>query len=232
MIRDYFDRKSTETNQKIEKLEDNLRKLELNIPKTEDLALAFSTFTENVENSEKMERNAEKLLQMLKNDVLKLDLPKNGTFDNKTQYYLALRQFSTEIPWAVPLDNYYISSHYGIRRDPVTKRRAFHRGVDLAANRGTKVRATLGGEVVFAGRKGRYGKMVIIKHKNGFTTSYGHLLRIYVKKAQHVVFRQTIGSVGKSGKSTGYHLHYEIKYRNKYKNPYLFFSTGRFLTNG
>jgi murein DD-endopeptidase MepM/ murein hydrolase activator NlpD len=229
MIRDYFDRLSAETHQRIEKLDKNLRKIEVYLSKNVHDGQIVTQFRENDENIAVF---SEKLLQIMKNSKIKLDFPKKDTFSSKTQYYLGLREFSSQIPWDVPLDNYYISSHYGYRRDPVTKRRGFHRGVDLAANKGTKIYVPLEGEVFFAGRNGRYGKMIKIRHKNGFTTTYGHLRRILVKKGQHVVYRQIIGTVGKSGKSTGYHLHYEIKYKNKYENPYLFFSTGRFLTKG
>ena len=113
-----------------------------------------------------------------------------------------------------------ITSKYGYRRDPFNGRIEFHEGVDIKARWGTPVRATADGKVIFAGRKWGYGKAVIIKHKHGFRTLYGHLSKIKVKRGQRVKAGDIIGYVGSTGRSTGPHVHYEVWRYSKKQNPY------------
>jgi murein DD-endopeptidase MepM/ murein hydrolase activator NlpD len=86
-----------------------------------------------------------------------------------------------------------------------------HQGIDLAAPRGAPVVATADGEVVFAGKKRHYGKVVVIDHGAGYETRYAHLSRISVRVGERVRSGQRIGKVGKSGNATGFHLHYEVR---------------------
>ncbi len=113
----------------------------------------------------------------------------------------------------------YISSGFGWRISPFTGMKEFHKGIDIVARSGTPVVATACGVVIFAGRFGGYGKTVIIRHRNGFTTLYAHLRDILVKRGQRVKRGQVIGTVGSSGLSTGPHLHYEVRYRGRALNP-------------
>jgi len=115
-----------------------------------------------------------------------------------------------------------ISSSFGYRKDPFTGRRAFHSGTDFAPGYGARVYASMGGRVTHAGYLGGYGKLVVIKHANGFETRYGHLSRILVRKGRNVGQEQQIGKVGNTGRSTGPHLHFEIRERGKAKNPMKF----------
>ena len=118
---------------------------------------------------------------------------------------------------ALPI--YRITSGFGGRVDPFTKRAAFHSGVDFGAARGTPVYATLPGTVVRAGNKGPYGLVVEIDHGNGFRTRYGHLDKSHVTRGQYVEFQQRIADAGNSGRSTGSHLHYEIWFDGKVRDP-------------
>ena len=96
-----------------------------------------------------------------------------------------------------------------------------HQGVDYAAPRGTPVRATGTGRVSFAGRKGGYGKTIVLSHGNGYTTLYAHLSR-YAKgarKGKQVRQGQLIGYVGSTGISTGPHLHYEFRINGVHRDP-------------
>jgi murein DD-endopeptidase MepM/ murein hydrolase activator NlpD len=105
-----------------------------------------------------------------------------------------------------------LSSPFGVRRDPIRRRkRKHHRGVDFVADRNTPVHASGPGIVAFAGRKGGYGRMVIIDHGLGLETRYAHLQRIKVKKGEFVPRGTTIGKVGSSGRATGPHLHFEVR---------------------
>ena len=119
-------------------------------------------------------------------------------------------------PLRVPL---VVTSKYGYRPHPVTGRYQMHEGVDFRAATGTRVYASRAGKVIFAGRKGGYGKVVGIEHENDFTTWYGHLSRIRVKTGQWVSQGKVIGLSGNTGISTGPHLHFEIRYKGRSEKP-------------
>ena len=110
-----------------------------------------------------------------------------------------------------------ITSSFGLRQWGWRKK--FHKGIDIAAPPGTKVVSVRKGEVTFAGRKGYYGYVVIIKHSKKFETRYAHLRKVIVKKGEEVEQGQIIGLVGKTGRSTGYHLHFEIRINNYPVDP-------------
>ena len=94
-----------------------------------------------------------------------------------------------------------------------------HEGIDFRAATGTRVYASRAGKVIFAGRKGGYGKVVGIEHEDDFTTWYGHLSRIRVKNGQWVSQGKVIGLSGNTGISTGPHLHFEIRYKGRSEKP-------------
>lgn len=112
------------------------------------------------------------------------------------------------------------TSDYGLRKDPFTGRNRLHRGIDFAAPRGTPVNAISEGEVVFAGKQGGYGNMVEVAINNNMKMLFAHLSSISVKAGERVSLGQKIGGVGKTGRSTGYHLHFAVKdAANNYINP-------------
>ncbi len=115
--------------------------------------------------------------------------------------------------------NGWISSPFGVRRDPFTGRRRFHEGIDITNRIGAPVIAPADGIVTFAKRNGGYGKVIYISHGFGISTRYGHLNKIYVKVGQHVQRGDLIGLIGNTGRSTGPHLHYEVRINNKPVNP-------------
>ena len=116
---------------------------------------------------------------------------------------------------------------FGRRRDPFTGRRAFHRGLDISARRGTPVFAPADGVVVFSGRNGGLGRTVRIAHGFGFTTVYGHLDSIVVEPGDEIRRGDEIGALGNSGRSTGPHLHYEVHVDGRAVNP-LYYMLGAF----
>jgi len=140
-----------------------------------------------------------------------------------------LQNIVQSIPLAAPADSYYLSSGFGRRKDPFTKRWASHHGLDFAGRLKTKIRATAAGTVSFAGSNGPYGRMIEIDHGLGIKTRYGHLNRILVKKGQRVDFRDKIGLMGSTGRSTGYHVHYEVIYNGKTLDPAKFLKAGRYV---
>ncbi|MFQ5525845.1 MAG: M23 family metallopeptidase [Thermoanaerobaculia bacterium] len=112
-----------------------------------------------------------------------------------------------------------LTSGFGRRIDPVSGRPAQHRGIDISTAPGRTVQAPAQGIVVEAGRVGRLGNAVYISHGYGVTTRYGHLSRIDVEPGQRIGRGDTIGRVGNTGKSTGYHLHYEVRIDGRAVNP-------------
>lgn len=121
-----------------------------------------------------------------------------------------------------PLRYRYISSGYAKQRlHPVLKVNRPHLGIDFAAKHGTPVRAAGDGVVTFAGNNGGYGKTIIIKHKNGYKTLYGHLSSFEerIRKGAKVKQEEVIARVGSTGMSTGPHLHYTLYKNEKAINP-------------
>lgn len=130
-----------------------------------------------------------------------------------------LENLLSELPQTLPAADYYISSSYGLRKDPMNGRRAFHKGVDLAGWHKTEIFAPADGTVLRAGRNGGYGNFIELQHKNGFVTRFGHLNKIKVKKGQTVTKDDVIGLMGSTGRSTSTHLHYEVLVNGKHVNP-------------
>ncbi|MBP8130897.1 MAG: peptidoglycan DD-metalloendopeptidase family protein [Candidatus Hydrogenedentes bacterium] len=108
-----------------------------------------------------------------------------------------------------------VTSHFGYRKDPFSRRIRHHDGVDLAAKPGVKVLASAKGKVVDAGYDGYYGYVVRIDHGNGLETWYAHLSRCLVKTGQLVQRSDVVGTVGNTGRTTGPHLHYEVHKNGK-----------------
>jgi len=112
------------------------------------------------------------------------------------------------------------TSGYSIRRfHPVLKKYRRHTGIDYGAKTGTAIFATAGGRVVFSGREGGYGKLVIVQHPNRYRTYYGHCSKLLVKKGAVVEQGQIIAKVGATGLVTGPHVHYEVRVNKKPINP-------------
>jgi len=126
------------------------------------------------------------------------------------------------IPNGKPVKYSRVSSKYGYRTHPVTKKQSFHPALDLKAKKGTPVYAPASGVVVLAKRKGPYGKLLLLDHSFGFKTAYGHLSKFAVKSGDFVSKGDLIAYVGSTGRSTGPHLHYEIRYLDKWLNPQSF----------
>jgi murein DD-endopeptidase MepM/ murein hydrolase activator NlpD len=115
-----------------------------------------------------------------------------------------------------------ISSRFSLgRRHPILNKMRAHRGVDYAAPTGTPVKATGDGIISFTGTKGGYGRVIILRHGEKYSTLYGHLSKFArdISKGQRVRQGQIIGYVGMSGLATGPHLHYEFRIYDVHYNP-------------
>jgi murein DD-endopeptidase MepM/ murein hydrolase activator NlpD len=148
---------------------------------------------------------------------------------NEIERLSALRRLARSLPLGSPLDHFDLTSGYGKRRDPFTRGWAFHAGLDFRAAAGSKILATAPGQVVHAGPAGPYGKMVEIDHGMGVVTRYGHMKSIRVAPGDEVRFRQEIGVIGNTGRSTSLHLHYEIRIDDDAYDPARFLDAGRLL---
>jgi murein DD-endopeptidase MepM/ murein hydrolase activator NlpD len=123
-------------------------------------------------------------------------------------------------PWESVLEGSgVLTSPFGMRRDPFTGHPAFHKGIDIAAARGTEIQAYDSGEVVFSGWRGGYGNLVVLRHPNGLETRYGHASELSVKVGDTVRTGQVVGKVGSTGRSTGDHLHFEVRVGGEAVNP-------------
>ncbi len=97
-----------------------------------------------------------------------------------------------------------------------------HDGIDIASPSGTSIKSPSGGKVIFAGRSGGYGNLLVVRHGYGVTTLYAHLSKINVKAGETVKRGDIIGEVGTSGASTGPHLHYEVQVDGISSDPLAF----------
>ena len=109
-----------------------------------------------------------------------------------------------------------ITSRFGERS---SIRVSNHTGLDIAAPRGTPIKAAASGTVTFSGRSGSYGYMVVITHENGIQTYYAHCSKLYVSTGTYVNQGDVIAAVGSTGNSTGNHLHLEIRVNGVAYNP-------------
>jgi lipoprotein NlpD len=107
-------------------------------------------------------------------------------------------------------------SRYGLREGQR------HDGIDIAAPEGTPVGAAAAGTVVYAGRQAGYGAIVILRHAAGFLTVYAHASALLVEQGQAVAAGQPIARVGRSGRTTGPHLHFEVREGTRPRNPLLY----------
>ncbi len=112
-----------------------------------------------------------------------------------------------------------ISSRFGNRKDPFSKRLQFHAGLDISATPKSPVLATAKGVVVKSERDGELGNVVEIDHGYGFKTLYAHLDKLMVKAGDTVTRGDKIGLLGTTGRSTGYHVHYEVYKNGKNIDP-------------
>jgi murein DD-endopeptidase MepM/ murein hydrolase activator NlpD len=113
-----------------------------------------------------------------------------------------------------------VTSSFGEREDPFNGEGAFHSGIDISAPYGTPVRATADGDVMDESMGSGYGRQVVLDHGHDLITVYGHLSSSAVVPGEHVIRGQVVGYVGRSGRSTGPHLHYEVRVHNVPVNPH------------
>jgi len=138
------------------------------------------------------------------------------------QYYTPTGETMRKEFLRTPIDFARISSHFNLnRKHPVLNRIRAHKGTDYAAARGTPIKAAGDGKVIFAGRKGGYGNVVIIQHGQTYKTLYAHIskFRKGIRRGTRVKQGQVIAYVGSTGLASGPHLHYEFHVNGAVRNP-------------
>jgi murein DD-endopeptidase MepM/ murein hydrolase activator NlpD len=183
------------------------------------------------ENDLDTEIDAELSKIKLSDDIYLEQKIEQAKFNNNIDYLIVLEKLVKSLPLSQPMKNYYMSSGFGTRIDPITKRHTPHRGLDFVGSYREKVISPSPGKVVLARWFSDYGNAIVIDHGNGITTRYGHLSKIKVSEGQRVKTGQVIGHQGNTGRSTGQHLHYEVRYKNVPLNPKKFIEAGKVLIN-
>lgn len=141
-------------------------------------------------------------------------------------------------PSGKPIRKGYISSSYGGRTDPFTGKQAFHSGIDFSGKHGAIIQAMAEGVVIWAGKRGNYGRLVEIDHGSGYVTRYAHLSEVKVSVGDKIEKAQELGIMGKSGRATSEHLHFEVLKKGHKVNPWPFLAkknakkTSKKLENG
>lgn len=141
--------------------------------------------------------------------------------DGKPNFYSPMGESMRKAFLMNPLDYTRISSDFNLsRKHPILNTIRAHRGTDYAAPTGTDVRATADGRVTFIGRKGSFGKLIVLQHGDRFETKYAHLNAYAkgLKEGDRVSQNQIIGFVGSTGGATGPHLHYEFLMDGVHRN--------------
>jgi len=158
----------------------------------------------------------------LQNNILMLDAKLNFNYDSHKTLVdqLNLQELLYRNTPSIYPTYGRISDPYGWRNHPITKKRSFHRGLDISNKTGTAIYATADGTVTKTGRTKLLGRYIRISHKFGYTTKFGHLNKILVKKGDIIKRGEIIAKMGNTGRSTGSHLHYEVLRYNKTRNPY------------
>lgn len=137
---------------------------------------------------------------------------------DSTAYKKAVEFIKSKYTLLIPV-NGAVTSPFGERVDPIKNVEGSHRGVDIAANKGTAIKAALDGTVIVAGVDDVYGNYIKIDHSNGVVTLYAHCSKLLVKKGQKIKKGAVIANVGDTGAAIGPHLHFEVVKDDRPLNP-------------
>lgn len=203
-------------------------KNELNNSITQNNIVENNETTENNNNASNEESGTEKENDENNNEEVEDKSKENEVDENKTEEpkeeETAKTQMEQDAEAAMkvckfekPL-NGRISSEFGAREATIEGMTTDHKGIDIAANSGTSIKAAIEGTVSVAEQNSEYGKFIKIVNGDVMTV-YAHCKTLKVKVGDKIKIGQTIATVGSTGNSTGPHLHFEIRYKNRYINP-------------
>ena len=161
-----------------------------------------------------MVRSMHQSLDVLNEDIITGNQVKHKLF----QYLEDQKVLLSSTPSIWPTKG-WLSSRFGYRISPFTQRKEMHKGLDISTRLNTPIVAPADGIIIKTGWNGSFGRMISIRHGNGYITKYAHLNKILVKKGQAVKRGDKLGLVGQTGRSTGPHLHYEVHLKGVPVNP-------------
>ena len=118
-----------------------------------------------------------------------------------------------------PIENGTITSKFGYRISPITKKFSLHSGLDIASPENSEIHCVYNGIVLKVDENDVRGKYLVVKHSDSLITTYNHCNELLVKEGEKIKKGETIALVGSTGWSTGPHLHFEMKLNGKYINP-------------
>lgn len=194
--------------------------LQLSVPRNESEALCLSaSFYTPVEETVNFWLPLKSLMATTNNRASELTTSFFAEMPTKTYKIVSVtskKMVAAEHIWPVKGG---ISSAFGMRRHPVTKKNSFHNGIDIKARQGTNIVCPADGIVVSAGRAGLLGRLVKVRTPDGKTLYFGHMQKIKCVKGQRVKQGAVIGTVGRSGRATGPHLHFSVLANGSYMNP-------------
>lgn len=143
-------------------------------------------------------------------DAIKGNPLLGGLFAQETAANKELRSVLEALPSKMPLDEFSVTSEFGIRNHPILRKPTLHAGIDLTSPSSDIVKSVKAGKVLVAGFHGNMGNTVLVSHERGVETLYAHLDRVFVKPGEEVPEGKPLGTVGNTGQSTGKHLHFEV----------------------
>lgn len=210
---------------------DRLRELDFKLRLITDLELkrpvssmfGIGGFNENTDRSlaEELTTKGLDLLGLLSKDLERLEKMarfQEESFNNLKSHLADKKDLIDRTPYRWPTRG-FLTSTYGPRIHPLTGQQQMHAALDIAALKGTPIRAPGDGIVTFAGENTSLGNMIVIDHGYGIITRYGHNNANLVRAGQRVKRGDVIATVGSTGRSTGPHLHYEIRINDVAINP-------------
>ena len=170
--------------------------------------------------------NAASLSTLSVPDFLEMLKALNMTAADRETKLVALEQLimnrslhARTLPSGRAVDHGLLSSKYGKRIDPFTGKQEHHKGIDIAGKEGSSILAVADGIVTWSGERTGYGKLVEIRHGNGYVTRYGHSKQSLVKAGDTVSKGEAIALMGSTGRSTGPHVHIEVIHNGNQVNP-------------
>ena len=210
---------------------DRLRELDFKLRLITDLEMkrpapsmfGIGGFNDSTDRSlaEELTTNGLDLLGLLSKDLERLEKMarfQEESFNNLKSHLADKKDLIDRTPYRWPTRG-FLTSTYGLRTHPLTGQQQMHLAIDIAALKGTPIRAPGDGIVTFAGENPSLGNMIVIDHGYGIITRYGHNNANLVRAGQKVKRGDVIATVGSTGRSTGPHLHYEIRFNDVAVNP-------------
>ena len=187
------------------------------IRKNDDFEVAYETL---VDETTGQQRSGSLLYAQLTLSKKPMKIYRHKSANGHVDYYSEDGKCARKSLMKTPVKGARMSSKFGIRTHPITRRVRMHKGIDFAARTGTPIMSAGDGVVIYRGRKGGYGNYILVRHNSEYCTAYAHLSRFAnISVGSRVSQKQVIGYVGTTGHSTGPHLHFEVHRHGRQVNP-------------